>query len=553
MKTEPVPTSPTRPDRAERAFSVLLIVLFAAVTAYTITKHEPWRDEADSWLVARDASLIDLFQLTGHMGTPALWYLVLMPFAKLGVPYAAMYVINWCFAVAAVAMLLMASPLPVALKVLLAGSYTFAYEYAVIARPYAMTMCLLFALASLWQMRFTKPIRFALVLCLLASSTVFGLLMAAAVGGLYLLDALDARFFPDLNSRRIQFAIAVMLAGGMIAAAQLIPIGPTQLPSWTLHRWPGRMQIAMGEMYGPNDGFTQLLDHIAEIESLIGVPDLLRLNSLPQLLTRAAFGLAILAWLRTPRIILLYLIPMFGMAYIFEYQWYGGPRHAGLMLVYFVFSAWVWGEERLSNGQPDGATTEGSPPPDIADAKAQSRARVNRTLKVFERAFSFSAIALGIGLFASVLTTVYWVKWDIANQYSHSTQIARYLDDHGYGDPSKWNIASTFAAESVLMQLRHRNTFWYADLRMDGSHNTWDANYIRASRATLGELIERVRNHFPGDDHVLFLSLAPIDESQSQGLERLYRTEGKLGPSWEEFFLYRVLPSPPTTSAALPE
>ena len=39
--------------------------------------HEPWRDEADPWLFARDGDFANIVQWSRHAGTPTLWYWLL--------------------------------------------------------------------------------------------------------------------------------------------------------------------------------------------------------------------------------------------------------------------------------------------------------------------------------------------------------------------------------------------------------------------------------------------------------------------------------------------
>ena len=60
----------------------LLLAAFAALGIVLVLHHEPWRDEADVWLMARDAPLKDLFLRAGYVGSPSLWYYLLVPFAK---------------------------------------------------------------------------------------------------------------------------------------------------------------------------------------------------------------------------------------------------------------------------------------------------------------------------------------------------------------------------------------------------------------------------------------------------------------------------------------
>src|SRR5271170_2704698 len=63
---------------------------YALLVALTIHFHEPWADEAQSWLLARDASLADLWgRLLHYEGTPGLWQTLLHALIRLGLPYSA--------------------------------------------------------------------------------------------------------------------------------------------------------------------------------------------------------------------------------------------------------------------------------------------------------------------------------------------------------------------------------------------------------------------------------------------------------------------------------
>ncbi len=68
-----------------RWFAFIAWLLCVSVLAW---RHEPWADEAQAWLIAKDSSVLNLFlnQLR-YESTPGLWHLLLMPFAKLGAPY----------------------------------------------------------------------------------------------------------------------------------------------------------------------------------------------------------------------------------------------------------------------------------------------------------------------------------------------------------------------------------------------------------------------------------------------------------------------------------
>ena len=80
--------------------------------------HENWRDEAQAWLLARDLSIPELIAQMSYEGHPCLWHLLLMPLAKLGLPYVSMNVLSLTVMSVAVALFLWKAPLPLPFKAL---------------------------------------------------------------------------------------------------------------------------------------------------------------------------------------------------------------------------------------------------------------------------------------------------------------------------------------------------------------------------------------------------------------------------------------------------
>src|SRR5438132_14334278 len=88
------------------------LVVYIVVTAVIAAHHEPWRDEADAWLVARDADAKTFVHRASLAGTPTLWYAMLVPLARGGAPYDAQKLLHLAIAVASVALILFRLPFP---------------------------------------------------------------------------------------------------------------------------------------------------------------------------------------------------------------------------------------------------------------------------------------------------------------------------------------------------------------------------------------------------------------------------------------------------------
>ncbi len=73
---------------------VIILIIFVSFGFVTGLHHEPWADEAQSWLLARDTSSFSaLLSATRFEGTPPLWHIVLKLFYICGLDYNHIYIV----------------------------------------------------------------------------------------------------------------------------------------------------------------------------------------------------------------------------------------------------------------------------------------------------------------------------------------------------------------------------------------------------------------------------------------------------------------------------
>ena len=124
----------------------LSLVFFISALCF-IGQHEMWRDELQAWLLARDsATVIELFQNLKYEYHQSLWYLLLFPLTRMFDMPEAMQYLNVSIATAAIYIMAKYSPFSLMQKTFLAFSYFLFYEYAFIARNYALTVFFIFLL-----------------------------------------------------------------------------------------------------------------------------------------------------------------------------------------------------------------------------------------------------------------------------------------------------------------------------------------------------------------------------------------------------------------------
>ncbi|MGC8917693.1 MAG: hypothetical protein ACP5NF_12030, partial [Thermoanaerobaculum sp.] len=93
-------TKPSGP--LARRWEVYAVAVYGVLLGLLMARHEPWRDEIQAWLLARDSPhLLDLWRHTRYEGHPLLWHVLLWGLAKLTPNPAAMQVLHWVLATAA--------------------------------------------------------------------------------------------------------------------------------------------------------------------------------------------------------------------------------------------------------------------------------------------------------------------------------------------------------------------------------------------------------------------------------------------------------------------
>ena len=308
MSWDPRTLTDSKP--ASRAFAILLAALFVLLVVIVAFFHEPWRDEADPWLYVRDAGLATILARTRYAGLPALWFLCLAPLAKLGLPYFSQKILHLGIAAAAVGLMAWRAPFSRLTKVLIALSYYFAYEYAVIVRSYAITTLLTFAAAALYPRSRERPIAFALALLLLFNCNAQGFFIAGTFAVLFVLEG---RF----ERRRIT-AMAIMLAGAVLAWLQV------RTP-------PDPARQAVMRVFN-RDAFAWCVSNafLPTLPTAIGFVFGMILLLVITLALRHSREAVLALWL-----------PLAALSIIYSYVWLGGLRHAGFFLLLTLVAIWL--------------------------------------------------------------------------------------------------------------------------------------------------------------------------------------------------------------------
>jgi hypothetical protein len=407
----PADAAPSDSTNWRLAAGIVLAVL-AAVMSLLVPRHEPWFDEAQAWLLARDASVWDIiWKYARYEGTPSLWHLLLAMPAKAGVSPIALNVISSTLALVGAALLLLKSPFPRPLAVLLPAGYFFFYQYGIVARSYALLIPLLWFVAVLYPQRFTHPWRYTGLLILLSQVSLHASWMAGVFFALFAWDAWRQEKWP---LSRLAGPVAAFAADTLFIVAQM-------------RRPPDLYNPPMGDL---RDRVIQVF-HEMWLDSVVPWPWL-------SLLILIALG----CFFYTRGVLLSYLLTTGGLLALFVFGFFS-IWHQGMLFALLVLHAWIaWRKPVLHR---------------IGQAPEVMWPRLTTIT------LAFTAV---VHLWWSVMAS--WHDYQFP--YSGSRDAAEYLSDHGI-DRERIH-AFKFSTCAVLLYLDH-NPFANIAPFMPGSFWVW--------------------------------------------------------------------------------
>jgi hypothetical protein len=486
-----------------RGRELLVFAAFVALGSFLVLHHEPWRDEADAWLMARDAPVADLFLRGGYVGSPALWYLLLAPFAKLGFPYATLGFVNLVIACTAVGLLFFTAPFPLWQRALVAFSYLFSYEYTAVARSYALSVLFLFALAALHDRRDDRPRTYGLLTALLFNTNVHGIALAAPILAIRGWEVLRSESRRSLASWQ---GLSIAVAGSLLAVATIVPHADGQLQG--LSRAAGWRWLATS-LAGAL--FPSQVDRTLVMEQPPPHP-------LVTILAALIWTAIAIRLLRQPRMLAFLVASSASLWALFALKYPGGLRHWGFLLLAILYALWITTLEEHRD-------RAASPVP--ASPVRPWRAVASRA----------AMVGLGASLAWSVCFAGYFWWREFRDPFSEAADMSAYLIQW---DLTRVPIAAWRSAQAgaVLPYLPIRQ-FYYPAIRDSGSYLKWDHSYEKGEVISEAEVLSRLNAAFPRGE-LLLLSDGPIWGAEAAGFVAIHaEAESTSIVDDERYLLYR--------------
>lgn len=472
----------------------LVFLLFITIGFWLLLNHQPWRDEAQAWLITRDLSVKEVFLQMPYEGTPPLWHLIITPFSKLDLPYESILGVHFLIAIVSIFILLFYSHLPRVIKMLLPFNYYFIFEYAIIARNYNLTILFLFILASLHNNRFKYPLLYGSLIALLSWTNVHSLAISGIILGLFIYDLVKEK----LVVKNFHLASIGLALSGIISAVIIMIPYSDQISGLNYSGLAGAgKSLALSAFPFFNHEALLIVEPIFYwLIGLIWLP-------------------IVIFIIKDWKYKLSFFLSWLWLAFIFTFKHPGDLRHYGLVLIFFIF---FW----------------------FLDSREETIKRFILTnFKTAKTELISAYILLLIILFSGVFYSVLFISNHQGKYFSGAKEMANYLNANYL---SSQEIASypSYVGSSLLPYMPDKKMYQLETLR-EGTYLTWDKTFFLGQNTSYLILKEEMKKYYQQKDnikHVLFVTSLPpqVDEE----LEFVTKTTKPTIKTDEFLYLYKL-------------
>lgn len=462
--------------------NLVVMLCYSIITFIILLFHESWRDEAQAWLIARDLNIIDIFGQMKYEGHPVIWYLILVPFAKLGLPYIFVKIVSWLICNIAVWLILKKAPFNLILKILFIFSMPMIYLYPSISRSYCLIPLAITIVAIYFGQRHEKPIQYILSILFLVNTHV---IMYGMVGILLLLfyieELIQNRKTNSKEQKKKVYISLIVIIVGLILT--LIPIIISMLTNTDVSLTSNtsifedtklKMENAYEKIMTGCFGENELILKIVAIALIILLCYEIRYHLKNALVIICTEGLQFL---------------------IYTYVYMGSEQRVSTLILLMMFIFWV-----------------------------QSNNKINKdnTSKIEKKLTNIAEYILVFVLIINVVNGMVAVNKEIKTTYSSSYETAEWIKEN-LEDDSIF-ICTNMPLSSAIIPYIDKEVFWSPQTLDYFSFTSWDENY--RTGYSLRDLQKRVKDNFETDQNLYLIYTYDFDEMTMNFLEiRGYITE----------------------------
>ena len=482
----------------KKILDALLIVLFCIISIIMVFHHEPWRDEAQSWLIARDSPNISALANELHYeGLPGLWIYPLYFLNKINAPYISFLFFNFLIILFSVIIFIKYAPFPKIAKGLFIFGYFMIYEYNIIARHYSLTILFLFAIAAFYKNRLKNPVVYGALLILLGTANIHSFVFATLLLLFYLYELMINK---QIFQKKFYMFYLVVIIGFALIFLSLTPAKDISLTlskinfsmdSEHIGRIPGSFLGAFFPLSQPKIEFwnSKLIYMFSKYTAVIGF---------------LLFLISLLFFVKKIRIMIYYLIFTSGLLGIAFFKLTGGYRHNGLIYISFIFFLWISKEY-----EPD-------------KQRKLLEKIPNFILKEKNLNIIFMML-LVIQLISSAIPLYYDYNYDFSSGKSAANFL---IANNLYQNRTLIATYPAFTSTAIIPYLPDHAKFYFLETQDYGSYIVWNKEYDSNSNLSNREILNRIDNAVIKENpkKVIFITGSIISDLDFQNRLKLIKT-----------------------------
>ena len=495
--------------------NLVVMLCYSIITFIILLFHESWRDEAQAWLIARDLNIIDIFGQMKYEGHPVIWYLILVPFAKLGLPYIFVKIVSWLICNIAVWLILKKAPFNTFIKILFIFSMPMIYLYPSISRSYCLIPLAITLVAIYFGQRHEKPIQYILSILFLANTHV---IMYGMVGILLLLfyseELIQNKKTNSKEQKKKVYISLIVIIVGLILT--LIPI----LISMTTNTDVG--------LDSKSTVFQNALIKLNASNSVI-ITEIFGNNEIILKIISLIFIVLMCYEIRYYFKNALIIICTEGLqCFIYAFIYLGSPQKISTLILLMMFILWIQSDKKLRSNN----TKE-------ADKELINNQEYIKKQRRKAKLADITEYMLVFVLIINIVQGIYSVNYEIKTNYSSAYETTEWIKEN-LEDDSVF-ICTNMPFSSAIIPYMDKDIFWSPQTLDYFSFTKWDENY--RTGYSLKDLQKRVKENFKEDQNLYLIYTDDFNEATMNYLEESgYITkifESQIAVK-EEYTIYKI-------------
>ena len=473
----------------EKLFLVIVMILYIIWGSIIIYFHEPFRDEAQAWLIARDTNIIEMFSLSKSEGSPMLWHLLVNILTTLGLPYVSINIMHFILNVIAIYFLNKYAPFNKYIKIGITFSHMMAYQYLAIARSYVLIPLLLFIIASIYKKRHEKTLIYCILLLLLQNVCLYSIPIAIILFVIYIIEKIK------LKQNNFKSTVIFIIVGVFMISSILLLINTDHSEQLYHTNFPTNFE----ELF---EGVVKALRSISVIvlpfEVLIPVKGVTGLIIL---------SLTTMSLWKDKKVLIIFLISTIIIGGIFAFLNLNITfRHSYIYVAIYLFCLWI---KKESNNV--------------------------KYTKVISQSLIIFAMAM------QVILLISYSGVEIAYDFSNAVKIKEFIKEQGYEDYKIFTFHMPFAS-SILPYFPGKTAFTIEDYA-EHTYVIWNKDFSGDKlifKLNIDYMIQKAKNDYDGE--VLFISNGEegwITKCNKQ-LEQIYPLDEMNEVIEEEIYVYKL-------------